>query len=59
MSMGKMRGQYDIPLGVKHHVSRQFSDWHHVGRLLQLDCLLVNEAASVVENDIRVHRAVF
>lgn len=41
-----------------HHVSGQFSHGNHVGRLLQFDHLLVDKAASVVQDDIWVERAV-
>lgn len=36
---------------------RQLSDWDHIGRLLQLDRLLVDEMALVVNDRVRVERA--
>lgn len=43
---------------MKHHVSGEFSDRDHVGGFLQLDRLLVDKLAPVVEDDVWVEGAV-
>lgn len=43
---------------MKHHVSGEFSDRDHVGGFLQLDGLLVDKLAPVVEDDVWVEGAV-
>lgn len=44
---------------MKHHVSRQFTNRDHIRCFLELDVLLVNKAASVVEDDIGIEGAIF
>lgn len=39
-------------------MARELSDGNHIGRLLQLDRLLVHERALVVHNHVRVERAI-
>lgn len=46
-----------VSLGLEEHVPRQLADGDHVGRLLQLDCLLVDKVALVVDDRVRVERA--
>lgn len=47
------------PICAQDEVARQLSDRDHVRRLLQLDGLLVDKAALVVHDRVRVERAVF
>lgn len=46
------------PVGAEEDVARQLADGNHVGRLLQLDRLLVHEGALVVHDHVRIKRAV-
>lgn len=39
-------------------MSRKLSDGHHIGRFLQLDRLLIDERALVVNDHVRVQRAI-
>lgn len=52
------RRECDAPLCAQLHVPRELSDGDHVGCLLELDHLLVNKPAPVVQNHVRVERAV-
>ena len=43
---------------MKHHVSREFSDWDHIWCFLQLDGLLIYESRSIMQDDKWVERAI-
>lgn len=51
------RVKQGAPICAKLKVPRQLSSRYHVGRFLQLDVLLVDEGALVVNNDVGVKRA--
>lgn len=44
---------------MKHHVAGQFTNRDHIGCFLELDVLLVNKAAPVMEDDIGVKGTIF
>lgn len=46
------------PIRAEKDVSRELSDGDHVRGFLQLDVLLIDEAALVVHNHVGIHRAV-
>ena len=57
-SVGLIISQPALPFGMQHHVPRQFSDRYHVWCFLQLDRLLVDKSASVVQDHVGIKRTV-
>lgn len=48
----------EVAVAAEDEVPRELADGDHVGRLLELDRLLVDKGALVVHDDVRVERAV-
>jgi hypothetical protein len=47
-----------VPLGLKDHMPRQFSDGNHIGCFLELDTLRIEEFTLVVYDDPWIQSAV-
>jgi len=49
----------NAPLSMQHHMPRQLADGYHVRRLLQLNRLLIDETASIMQDHVWVEGAIF